>query len=300
MPTQINKNPVIASNTTYSGLYYVFSAYGGYQIEEGLKTITLLPSNQVNQYDITDSLQVMFDVRTFNTAIGIIKDASNQRIISTTFDASNGIFPLNSITLTASQFVSGMAENQIISLGKLKNVYSDFITYVNNYFAIPNGFSNTFTISSQLEINGGIFDSAEFINVIHSQTLNPATGEYIKDLSGSITLNYVNELLTYVCYANTFNNRSPSTSNIRNGFIEGDVIYVPNGITITLSLNLISNQIILNSSGQTGLSQLNTNAVNSYSSSNANNFFTMSTTVTDTNIKRVIKAPLLIQLKNIS
>jgi hypothetical protein len=292
-------NPIIATDASYNGVYYALSALGGYQIEEGLKTITLLPANQINQYDTTDSLQIKFDVRTFNQAIGLLKDTTNQIILDTSFNESTGAFPIDTITLTASQFVAGITENQVILIGKLRYIYSDFITYVNQYFGFPNGFSEIFTLSSQVQINGGVFDATEFINVIHGTTLNPTTGEYINDLSGSITLNYVNTLLNNVNYSNPFNNRSSQGNNggpfsIRDGFIEGDIIFVPNGITITLNLNIISNQVVLNSLGQSGLSQLNS------STSYTNGYFSVNTTTTSTNIKRVVKAPLLIKLTNLS
>lgn len=287
-------NPIIATDASYVGLYYALSALGGYQIEEGLKTITLLPVNQINQYDTTDSLQVRFDVRTFNQAIGLYKDTTNENILDTSFNESTFTFPRDMIELTANQFVLGMTENQIISVGKLKYVYNDFIEYVNNYFGFPNGFSTLFTLSSQIGINGGVFDANEFINVIHGTTLNPSTGEYIKDLSGSITLNSINQLLNYVNYSNPFNNRTTVVTSIKDGFIEGDIIFVPNGITITLNLDIISNSIGLNTLGSSLLSQLNS------STNYTNNYFSVNTTTTNTNIKRIIKAPLLIKLTNLS
>jgi hypothetical protein len=294
-----NQNPIIGYDASYVGLYYALSATGGYQIEEGLKTITMLPVNQINQYDVTDSLQVMFDVRIFNESIGLYKDSNNQNIISTSFDPNTYKFPLDVIQLTSSQFVLGMQSSQVISIGKLSYVYSDFITYINEYFGHINGFSTLFTLSSQVDINAGLFDANEFVNVINGKTLNPLTGEYIKDLSGSIILNYTNELLNYVTYSNPFNNRNPFDNNgnsfsIQDGFIEGDIIFIPNGITITLNLDVISNQITLNPLGYLQLAQLNasTNSVNGY--------FSVNTTTTNTNIKRVVKAPLLIKLMNLS
>lgn len=287
-----NRNPVIARDASYVGLYYAFLATGGYQIEEGLKSITLLPQNQILRYETTDSLQVKFDVRTFNRAIGIIKDASNQNILDTSFNQITNTFPINGVTLTASQFVSGMTENQIISIGKLKYVYSDFITYANSYFGYPSGFSTLFTISSQIDINGGVFDASEFINVIHGTTLNQSTGEYIKDLSGSISLSYINDLLDSIVAFNTFNNRTYPI-NKKDGFIEGDVIFIPNGITITLNLTIIPNLIGLNTLGQSNLANLNSVNV-------SNGYFSIDTITTDTSIKRVVKAPLLIKLMNLT
>lgn len=291
-------NPITYDNS-YVGLYYAFTGLGGYQMEEGVKTITMIPANQINQYDVTNSVQIKFDVRTFNEKIGLYKDASNINIISSAFDISNNVFPTDSITITSPDFVNGVFEQNIISVGKLWTLYSDFIFYVNEYFSYANGFSALFTLSSQVELNNGVFDAHEFVHIINGQTLDPSTGIYIKDLSGSVTVSYINQLLTYVVYANPFNNRPPNGNQggpftLQDGFIEGDLVFIPNGITITLNLDINNNNIQLNNLGDIHVADLNrqTNYTDGY--------FSCTTTTTETNITRVVKAPLFLILMNLS
>jgi len=206
---------------------------------------------------------------------------------------------LDSITIHSTDFVNNIKESNIISVGKLTTLYSDFVTYINDYFGYANGFSALFNLSSQVNIHSGIFNANAFINIINGQTLNQSTGEYVNDLSGSVTVNYINNLLNYVVYSNPFNNRNPSDNNgagysIQDGFIEGDLIFIPNGITITLNVIINNNNITLNNLGSTFLSNLNANT------NYVNGYFSSSTNTTNTNIQRVFKAPLLIKLMNLS
>jgi hypothetical protein len=291
-------NP-IPYDISYVGLYYALTGLGGYIMEEGVKTITMIPTNQIIQYDVTNSVQIKFDVRTFNQKIGLYKDANNINIISSAFDISNNVFPTDTITITSPDFVNGVFAENIISVGKLWTLYSDFIYYVNEYFSYANGFSALFTLSSQVELNNGVFDAEEFVKIINGQTLNPNTGQYISDLSGSVTISYINQLLTYVVYGNPFNNRPPNGKNgnpftLQDGFIEGDLIFIPNGITVTLNLDIVNNNILLNNLGDIHLADLNreTNYTDGY--------FSCNTITTETNITRIVKAPLFLILSNLS
>jgi hypothetical protein len=140
-----------------------------------------------------------------------------------------------------------------------------------------------------------------FIKIINGQTLNTNTGEYISDLSGNITINFINKNINYLTYNNPFNNRNDISNNsytentyLQQGFLEDDLIFIPLGLTITLLLNINNNNIHLNYLGANNVSLLN-NASNF-----TNGYFSSSTITTETQIKRVIKAPILIKLSNLS
>jgi hypothetical protein len=295
----ITPNPIIPIDMSYVGLNYAVTGLGGFIMEEGVKTVTMIPINQINQYDVTNSVQIKFDVRTFNEKLGLYKDPSNVNIITSSWDNTTGNFPMDTITLTSPDFVEGVYAQNIISVGSLQTAYSDFILYVNDYFGYANGFSTLFTTSSLFDINNGVFDASAFVHIINGQTLNPTTGEYVNDLSGSVTVNYINNIIDYICYANPFNNR-PTTGNngagytIQDGFIDGDLIYIPTGITFTMNLNINNNDIYLNYLGENHLTQLTsqTNYTNGY--------FSVNTQATQTNIRRTVKAPLLLRLTNLS
>jgi hypothetical protein len=75
----INPYPLLSSY--YNGLFYAFIAQGGYTLAQGFDTIKLAIEQPVTQYDLTQAVQVKFDVRTFNQKLGLIKDANNINII---------------------------------------------------------------------------------------------------------------------------------------------------------------------------------------------------------------------------
>jgi hypothetical protein len=280
------QNPILGMDASYSGLYYALSGTGGFSIEQGLKTITMLPVNRINQYDVTSSLQVLFPASVLNAKLG-------------TFDTTTYLWPNESITVTNTDFVTNVnVAADVISVGALSTLYSDFILYVNEYFGYANGFSTIFTLSSQIDVNNGVFDANQFIKLIGGSALNPpnpTTGEYVTDLSGSVTFGYINELLSNVINANPFNNR-PTTGNggagfsLQDGFVAGDLLFVPTGFTITLNMLINTNNITLNNLGTAYVASLNASA------NYVRGYFSSNTTTTGNEISTTFRVPLLIQL----
>jgi hypothetical protein len=231
---------------------------------------------------------VKYSRSAFNAKLGTFQEATNS-------------FENDSITISAVDFVTGLVDNSyVISVGGLKTIYSDFASYVNSYFSYANGFETLFNKSSTTTLNNGVFDSSAFITLINGVDLNTSTGEQITDLSGNVNLVNVNAMLKYIIYQNTFANREPGNPDplFRNEkFEDGDLIYVPNGINVTLILNIGPNGIDLTYLGTQKVSELNAQ----YNSSTP--LFTRSTSTTispDTNlvtqIKQEIKLPLLIKI----
>jgi hypothetical protein len=280
------QNPILGMDASYSGLYYALSGTGGFSIEQGLKTITMLPVNRINQYDVTSSLQVLFPASVLNAKLG-------------TFDTTTYLWPNESITVTNTDFVTNVnVAADVISVGALSTLYSDFILYVNEYFGYANGFSTIFTLSSQIDVNNGVFDANQFIKLIGGSALNPpnpTTGEYVTDLSGSVTFGYINQLLSNVINANPFNNR-PTTGNggagfsLQDGFVAGDLLFVPTGFTITLNMLINTNNITLNNLGTAYVASLNASA------NYVRGYFSSNTTTTGNEISTTVRVPLLIQL----
>jgi hypothetical protein len=339
-------------DSSYSGLVYAFYASGGFTMDQCFNTIKLLPEAQLYQYDVTQAVQVTFDVRTFNSKLGLYKDDRNQYITSSMFDISSDSFPNDSITLTAEQFVSGMTAPQVISVGTYYSIYSDYTEYVNTYFGYAGGFSSLFASASEFNVNQGIFGPNEFIYLLN-QSSDPS-GANVKPVIGSITISNINQLLRYAVDSNVFNNRTPGTSNVTNidstnsiapgetvnntnnvlsstagsgtasdisgnvegplqnlyqsnygtadGFIAGDLLFVPAGTTIKLQL-VIDAEIYnpLNNIGSTNILNLisKQDFTSKYDTTSAN-YFTETSTASITNIDRVLTAPLLIKLANLS
>lgn len=288
------QNPIIRDGVVYTGLYYAVSGTGGYKIEQGIRDVSMIVTNIV-QYDVTNSIQVLFDVRTFNIKLGLYKDASNVTINSTTYNNTAGAFPTDSLSLTATEFMNGITNNnQILSVGKYSSLYSDYNSFLTSYFSYSQGFSSLFNLSTSTSTNAGVFDASAFIYIIKNHTLNPSTGEYVKDLSGTVTINSINSILKFICKDNPFNNRDTAVNTIRDGFKEGDIIFIPGGLSATLNLKIYNNNVNLNTLGNSYVSGL-------VSSTNySNGYFSNTTTATEQLMTKVTNAPLLIKLANLS
>jgi len=351
LPTlSINQNPYI-HDTSYSGVVYAFYATGGFTMDQCFNTIKLLPQATLYQYDVTQAVQVTFDVRTFNAKLGLYKDSSNQYITSSMFDISSDSFYNDSITLTADQFVAGMKAPQVVSVGTYSSIYSDYTEYVNTYFGYAGGFSSLFASASEFNVNQGFFGPNELIYLLNP-TSDPS-GANVKPVVGSITISNINQLIRYAVDANVFNNRTPGTANINSvytgvvapdatidntntidssnpgsgtasdisgnvtsplqnlylsnygtgdGFIAGDLIFIPAGTTIKLHL-VVDAELYnpLNNIGSTNILNLisNQDFTSKYGTTSAN-YFTETSTASITNIDRTLTAPLLIKLANLS
>ena len=89
------------------GLYYAYEASGGYLIDQRLNDIVMIPYERINQYDITQAVQILFDVRTFNEKIRLFKDANNTGIIDSSHNPTLNSFPINDISLSSIEFLLG-------------------------------------------------------------------------------------------------------------------------------------------------------------------------------------------------
>jgi hypothetical protein len=159
-----------------------------------------------------------------------------------------------------------------------------------------------------LNINNGVFDANAFVNIINGKSPDPS-GNYINNLTGSISIYNINNLLRFAIDGNVFGNRNPATGTnasdpnnpsnygMADGFEAGDVILVPNGTTITLKL-MVDPELYgpINNIGPSNVSNLTqqSNFIQKY----GNNNYTETSSASYTNITRVLTAPLMIKLVN--
>jgi hypothetical protein len=231
------KNPIHIDDSSYNGYYYAYEASGGFSMERGVGNITIQPYSNVKVHDVTNSLQIKYDVREFNKKLGLYKDASNLEITETSYDILTNTFLndgtiIDSISLPAGEFSTNVVAENIISVGRYYTAYSEFNTLLNNYFQLPDGFATFFSGTT-------VFDASAMVQIMNSSEQN-ASGEYVNTMTGTITINKVNDLLRYAYQYNPFNNRETETVSIENGFIENDLIYIPTGTTVTLVANIIN------------------------------------------------------------
>ena len=286
-------------NTYYylEGYYYTYNASGGYVGEEGAPAVRYDLNELFDKYDLTDSVQVLYDVKTFNEKIGLIKDVSNQNILDTSFNDASDNFPIDEINISADDFLNGMQVNQVISVGRLNTLYDEFADFVRQYFNGPTGFSTLFSDTSDYIINDGVFDASAFLHIITEKPMD-ISGAYVSDLSGSITINNVNELLKTSCVLNVFGNRDPSDNPvIEEGFISGDLIFIPNGLQITLNTKIdIENFVPLNTLA--GIDRVQA-LLQDHDYESPDQLFSSISNATTTNISRQTNIPLLIRLANL-
>jgi len=263
--------------TTYEDSVYAFNATGGFTMERGFDTIKLAEQSIPVYVDVTDAVQIKMDVATFNTKLDLAS-----------FDSVTDSFGVDSISLSAEELTAGVtADSQIISVGKYSTLYSDFQSYVSGYFGIAGGFSSLFIAASEFAIDtDNTFTAASFIALLTASAQDPS-GRYISDLSGSITIANIANLLKYSVDGNVFGNRNPVDKNwgVEDGFVAGDLIWVPAGTTITLKLAI----------DPEALAPLN-NLSASQSTTVGEGIFTQTTEATTELITRVVTAPLLIKL----
>lgn len=404
----------------YSGMVYAFYGSGGYTIDQCFNSIKLITESKIYEYDVTNAIQIHYDVRTLNEKLGLFKDANNQYVTYSSYDTIRDAFTtatganeesvltaptLDSITISANEFVNGLATQYVMSVGSYSTMYKDFIHYVNTYFGYAGGFGTLFSGASEFNLNNGVFDASSLMNIINPYYT--ASGENVKPLTGTITISNINSLLKYAINTNCFNNRSPiadlsssdpgttdasrypvvypySSLNFRipdqytnvttsgggsgtensyilltidssfsvpltdvsgttyqpgttipngvyfpgpyyktnwgmaDGFVDGDLIFIPAGTTVNLHLVLDSElftptnnvgplNVGFNNNGTIRIGSLTyaTNQETALVTTNpyysvASGQFTQSTTATRFNIDRVLTAPLLLKLSNLS
>ena len=240
----LTPNNIDPATNAYTGLAYVFDSSGGFAVDQSFPQINLNTYSPIAQYDVTEAIQIKFSVRTLNNKIGVIKDLSNEAVLQVLYyDAINEALtdvngtPTESVTGSSLDFLQGVKVINIVSMGKMSTLYSDFNYTVMEYFGAPYGFSSVFANATDFNANDGIFDSTAFINLINGITFDGITGSVISDISGYFTVNDLNKHLRFICGTNVFGNRPPSGNyGLPNGFMAGDLIYIPNGINITLSV----------------------------------------------------------------
>ena len=253
----------------YTGLQSAITGTGGFSIEEELQVIRLNPVQNIGKYNTTDAIQLLYDTSKINNKIGLVKQG--KQIIHTTYNQCTQSFPIDSISITANDFISNLKKiEQINSIGSLESVYRDFIDYVNQILNYEEGFSSIYLLDQQFDINGGIFEIDDFFSIVKSQETN-CYGKY-NNLFGSVSINGINKLLKSSTDLNIFGNRGiddppsqpPYQYGVKDGFLEGDLIYIPKGFTFTLSVDLDSETLKFNELGKQFIHNLNNETTNKH------------------------------------
>jgi hypothetical protein len=194
----LQKNP----KTSYKGTHYAITGNGGFQINTHSE-ITVQPLIQFGKYDLTNSVQLVVNKKIFNSRLGIFDEISN-------------CFSENTISLEISDLQIDIAS--IISLGAMETIYIDFKKYVYEYFKM----SHAIHIFNEQNID--IFDEVEFYKIICENHID-----------GKIYIENINNILSSLVERNICGNRDSAI--IGDGFIDGDLFFIPNGLVILLEVD---------------------------------------------------------------
>ena len=283
------------SSGIYIGDNYAIDSSGGFSIQQSLPEIQLQDTSIARQFDVTDALQIKYSVRRINTKIGVVKDENNDNTLFTEFDLSNDTLMTDEVTIVADDILDYLTSDRIISMGKLSTLYEDFNYTVLEYFGAPYGFSTLFAGEQHYNVNNGVFDKQALIQLFNKFDFN-INGTIVSDLTGFFKISKLTESLRFASGTNIFDNR-PAENNTgpSDGFIAGDLIYIPNGISITLTVNIEQEPYDpINNVGPTNLSSVD-HLIN-YSESRAN--IRKQTTSSITNITQTYSVPILVVLTN--
>ena len=285
--TDIN-DPTYAE--TYASEVYAINATGGFETVQEFNQITLLAQTAITKYDVTNAVQIKMDRTWFNDQLGA-------------YDTVTDTFTNDTFNIEVDDMKSLYVSANVISTGKFSTLYSDFTTYVNNYFGMAGGFETLFAAASEFRVASGAAseDAPQFLGdelgalINGADTIASGTAG-ISELTGSIVLSNLKQLLRYAVDSNCFGNRTVGVDETAAGatnfgvndkFLAGDMFWVPDAFTITLNLAIDSEAILpLNNQGSTYDQTITEGSA----------LFASSTTANTTLITRTVRAPMLIKL----
>jgi hypothetical protein len=285
-PATITPNAPAAG--AVSGTVYAFSsgATDGFVMERQFDDIALRPADVIPTFNVVNAVQISVAASVFNTQLGA-------------YDTVTDTFANDTVTFDSAAFKTALATTaDVISVGALSTMYSDFKAYVGTYFGFNGGFETLFAAATEFTIDSDDkFEADSLIALVNGTATVDTTHPYTKVMTGSITISNVNKLLRFAVDSNCFGNRTPSgdtsaaTGNygVDDKFLADDLIWVPKGIKVTLKLAIAAEAYTpINNRGPTYVSQV--------TDTNTTNFKT--TTSADTAlITRIVEVPLLIRLK---
>ena len=274
-------------------LEYAFNAFGGFKLKQEFP-IYRPTGDGFRPYKLEDAIQIKYSVRDMNYKIGVVLDKNEDTIIQfkdneDTYQEQGVDLLLDDVLdITSQEFLDTVSAESIVSMGKMSTLYSDFLETINTYFGSPIILNNNI-----FNINNGVFDASAFLHLINGGNFD-INGAYVSDFSGEIHVYDINSKLRNAFKRNLFNNRNGTDYKIIDGFVEGDLIYVPDGMTITLKLDIDHGANIDIFSGPANLKQIE-DKLNYYNSATR---VRKTTTYSNTNITQTYTVPILLIASN--
>jgi hypothetical protein len=236
----------MSTDPSYTYIGYSIRAGGGFHMEQYVGQIPFIGSigtDLTQLYDLTNTLQVNYDVRIFNEKLGIYKDGTNENVIDSSNSLIRDDFTGDNITLSANDFLNNISAAQITDMGKYSTIYTDFIRKTNTYFGYPDGFDRIFDASGSADLSLNTFSKQDLLHILKQRHIDGSGNDAYK-LSGTAALRQLTNILSFMSLNDPFSNRAGKTQF--DGFFAGDRILVETGITIALTVNTYTADYITN------------------------------------------------------
>lgn len=207
----------------YRGSQYAIMGTGGFQMSDSVKQIKLQSVPNVAKVDVSLAAQFLFPSDVLNTLLQTIpSDQDILRISSETF-LSNIRTP-----------------DSILSVGNFENLFEKYTDDVQSKMGVPFKYSSIFSTSTQE--SGRIFNAKTLYDLLQGSIANEL-GEIVPALTGEILLLDVSRTLSDIRSMNLFANgggvsRGSGDNKINKMFMPGDLIYISDGISITMTTDL--------------------------------------------------------------
>lgn len=199
--SKIYETPNTNLKHIYTGSHYAISATGGFSLLESVQKLKINTINGICKCDTTNAIQILFPTHVINAHI---------------FE--------NRVIISSELFSNSITRDSIVSIGNTEEIYSDYLSNINE--TMGHHFNNSLLNSSSSS------SSSCPTETIYNSLLNS------ESIKGEILLLDVEETLKKIKEINVFRNRSSFIDSNFNNFVAGDLIYVENGISIGLLLNM--------------------------------------------------------------
>jgi hypothetical protein len=135
-------------------------------------------------------------------------------------------------------------------VGAFVRSFNAFELYLNQYFYFADGFNSLLKPDSYDDLSNNTFDAGALISLLND-TREDTSGNSVDAFNGIIQLSGVNNLLELLSTSNPFSNRTDASGRYL-GFLEGDLILVDPGMSLTLQL-VIKNESYIPSTDNTNI-----------------------------------------------
>lgn len=197
----------------YRGSQYAIIGSGGFQLADSVQKIKLQSIPNVAKIDSTLAAQFLFPSDVLNTLLQTIP--SDQDILR----------------ISSELFLSNIqSPDSILSIGCFENLFQKYTEKVQSKMGVPFKYTSIFSTTTQQ--NAHVFNAKSMYDLLQGSMMDDL-GHMVPALTGEILLLDVSRTLADIRRMNIFGNGVDDAK-----FMPGDLIYVCDGISITMTTDL--------------------------------------------------------------